>query len=85
MDIYIKISGVNQPTFVGINKYTKIACPFHPYDFEHYTAPQTIIESGACIMAAKQYYDFLPDNEKNGKFNVEKANAEDIRYFLQGV
>lgn len=53
MEKFIAIKGINHLRFVGICKADNKATSFSPFNVDGYRPPKTVIETGACIIAAK--------------------------------
>lgn len=83
MNKFIKIKGINHARFVGITKDDSKAVAFSPFNVDGYRPPKTVIETGACIMAAKQYYSDCVDKIRTGKFSVESISQEDAEYVAE--
>lgn len=80
MNKFIKIKGINHARFVGITKGDNKANAFNPLNVDGYRPPKTVIEMGACIMAAKQYYSECIPEVRTGRFSVEGISDTDAEY-----
>lgn len=80
MEKFIAIKGINHLRFVGICKADNKAVAFSPFNVDGYRPPKTVIETGACIMAAKQYYSECIPEVRTGDFSVESIFEMDIKY-----
>lgn len=80
MEKFIVIKGINHLRFVGICKADNKATSFSPFNVSGYRPPKTVIETGACIMAAKQYYSECIPEVRTGVFSIESIFEMDIEY-----
>lgn len=80
MEKFIVIKGINHLRFVGICKADNKAVTFSPFNVDGYRPPKTVIETGACIMTAKQYYSECIPEVRTGGFGVEGIFEMDIEY-----
>ena len=80
MEKFIVIKGINHLRFVGICKADNKANSFSPLNVDGYRPPKTVIETGTCIMAAKQYYSECIPEVRTGGFSIEGINEMDAEY-----
>ena len=80
MEKFIVIKGINHLRFVGIGKGDNNAVAFNPLNVDGYRPPKTVIETGVCIMAAKQYYSECIPEVRTGDFSVEGISEMDAKY-----
>ena len=80
MEKFIVINCINHLRFVGICKGDNNAVAFNPLNVDGYRPPKTVIETGACIMVAKQYYSECIPEVRTGDFSVEGISEMDEAY-----